>query len=98
MKECDAVAIFTTCGLLSKVHAAIKESSSTQHVIYYSDLHHPSSETQKADPSVEKLFVDSNRKLYDFDTLMQMGESGGTTFDLFREKIFRRRGGKHRAG
>lgn len=77
IKECDAVAVFTTFGLLKKVHAAVKECPSIVHVIYYSDLHHAGDEPQKADASLEKLFNNIDRRLYDFDTLLDMGDTGG---------------------
>jgi long-chain acyl-CoA synthetase len=82
MKECDAVAVFTTFGLLEKVNAAVKDCPSIVHVIYYPDLHQRSDEPQKADASLEKLFTDINRNLYDFDTLLDMGESGGIFFSF----------------
>lgn len=80
MKECDAVAVFTTFGLLEKVNAAVKDCPSIVHVIYYPDLHQRSDEPQKADASLEKLFTDIDRNLYDFETLLDMGESGGIFF------------------
>uniref|UniRef100_A0A914DF01 long-chain-fatty-acid--CoA ligase n=1 Tax=Acrobeloides nanus TaxID=290746 RepID=A0A914DF01_9BILA len=79
MKECDAVAVFTTFGLLEKVNAAVKDCPSIVHVIYYPDLHQRSDEPQKADASLEKLFTDIDRNLYDFETLLDMGESGEET-------------------
>jgi long-chain acyl-CoA synthetase len=73
MKECDAVAVFTTRSLLSKVASATKECPSIKNVIYFSELYQEPGEDREADEKTIKQVTNSGRQIYFFDSLVEMG-------------------------
>ena len=75
MGECDAIAVFTTRGLLSKVLAAIKDCPEIKDVIFYSDLHEKSDVKNQASEKILKEFKENGRNLYSFDSLLKMGDT-----------------------
>lgn len=80
--ECDAVAIFTARSLLSKVALAIKDCPEIKNVVYFSELHEKPGTRNEAGEALNEEFKNSNRNLYPFEAIVQMGDTDGTVFLL----------------
>lgn len=79
MDECDAVAVFTTRNLLSKVANVIKDCPKIKDIIYYSDLHEKANGKNRVCDKIEE-FKKYERKIYSFETFLKMDDSNSTFF------------------
>lgn len=73
MNECDAVAVFTSLGLLPNVLKSIKGCDNIKSIVYYSELHAKEESAYNLDSELEKQFEADKRTLYSFDTLVKFG-------------------------
>lgn len=80
MEECDAIIVFTTRGLLSKVSTAIKGCPNIKNVVYYSDLHEKADVINQASEKIEKEFKQNEKNLYSFDSLLELGDNDGKNY------------------
>src|SRR4051794_24007629 len=72
MKECNAVAVFTTRGLLQKVATAIRDCPQIKNIVYYKELHPFPNESEVASEEIEAQFKQMDRNLYRFHSLLEM--------------------------
>lgn len=84
MRECDAVAVFTTKGLLQKVAAAIKDCSTFKQVVYFAELHQHPDEPITASEKVQELFTKTGCSIHSFDSLINVGANNGKFFAFCR--------------
>lgn len=77
ISECDAVAVFTTRSLLSKIAMVIKNCPKIKDIIYYSDLHEKSNEKNFPSDKIEEEFKKYDRKIYSFEKLLKLGNLNG---------------------
>ena len=77
MKECDAVIVFTSRGLLQNVLKSVKDCSAIKNVVYYSELHTKDEDPYFVEDELEQKFADENKSLYSLETLNKFGNDGG---------------------
>lgn len=75
MKECDAVAVFTSRGLLPNVLKSIRECPEIKTIIYFSEMHALEENCALVSDELKEQFATDGRTLYSFDTLLELGGS-----------------------
>ena len=75
MKECDAVAVFTSRGLLPNVLKSIRECPEIKTIIYFSEMHALEENCALVSDELKEQFAADGRTLYSFDTLLELGGS-----------------------
>lgn len=88
MKECDAVAVFTSRGLLPNVLKSIRECPEIKTIIYFSEMHALEENCALVSDELKEQFAADGRTLYSFDTLLELGGSTDQqTSDEAREDV-----------
>lgn len=75
--------MFTTITLLDKLPNALTNVHNLKDIIYFPDLHlDPNSPHEKAPPELEKAFTSKGRRIYAFDSFLEMGNGAEVTWKV----------------